>query len=63
MKSDDDATYAVTIKVDLASVRPHVSGPNDVKTITSVDVLSQKKMKVCVCWFFFNMEVTKKTQY
>jgi len=46
MESDADASYAVTIKVDLGSVRPHVSGPNNVKTMASVTEMAERKVKV-----------------
>jgi len=43
---DPDAFYAKTLWLDLASVQPHVSGPNHVKTMTAVSEMSKKKVKI-----------------
>jgi homoaconitate hydratase len=47
---DDDAQYAVELELDLATVIPNVSGPNDVKTITSLPDIEQKKVKINKAW-------------
>ncbi len=44
--ADPDAMYAKELTLDLGSVRPHVSGPNHVKTMTPVTEMSRKKMKI-----------------
>src|SRR3954449_6167756 len=36
LAADADAAYAVELERDLSTVIPHVSGPNDVKTVTSL---------------------------
>jgi homoaconitate hydratase len=45
-KADPDAYYAKTLTLDLTTVRPHVSGPNHVKVMTSVNELETKDIKV-----------------
>ena len=44
--ADPDAFYAKKLTLDLGSVQPYVSGPNHVKTMTSVTDLSRKKVKI-----------------
>ncbi len=44
--ADCDAFYAKTLWLDLASVQPHVSGPNHVKTMTAVSEMAKKKVKI-----------------
>ncbi len=43
---DKDAFYAKEVIIDLGSVQPFVSGPNTVKTMTSVSELKTKKIKI-----------------
>lgn len=43
---DSDAFYAREMTLDLSTVSPHVSGPNHVKTMTSVAVLDQKRIPI-----------------
>lgn len=43
---DDDAFYAKEIVVDLASISPHVSGPNSVKITTSLAEIEKKRVAV-----------------
>ena len=45
-----DASYAVELELDLATVIPHVSGPNDVKTMTSLPEIEQKQVKINKAW-------------
>ncbi len=45
-KADSSAYYAKEITLDLGSVRPHVSGPNHVKVMTSVEEMRQKKVRI-----------------
>ena len=44
--ADKDAFYAKEVIIDLGSVQPFVSGPNTVKTMTSVSELKTKKIKI-----------------
>ncbi|MFC1480915.1 homoaconitase [Candidatus Neomarinimicrobiota bacterium] len=44
--ADDDAYYTKTITLDLASVTPHISGPDNVKTMTSAVVLAERGMPI-----------------
>ena len=46
MKADRDAFYAKELRLDLSSVSPHVSGPNHVKKMTSVDEMTRKQVKI-----------------
>jgi homoaconitate hydratase len=48
--ADEDASYPVELELDLATVIPHVSGPNDVKTVTSLPDIEQKKVKINKAW-------------
>lgn len=43
---DSDAYYAKTLKIDLSSLSPHISGPNSVKISNPLSVLSKKDMKI-----------------
>ncbi len=45
-KADERAFYAREIVIDLASIQPHVSGPNSVKVMTSVSEISERKIKL-----------------
>ncbi len=45
-RSDAGAFYAKEITLDLGSVRPHVSGPNHVKTMTAVTDMRERKLKI-----------------
>jgi len=44
--ADGNAGYAIELTLDLASVIPHVSGPNDVKTMTSLPEIQRKRVAV-----------------
>ncbi|RKX29304.1 MAG: homoaconitase [Candidatus Zixiibacteriota bacterium] len=44
--ADKDAVYAKEITLDLATVKPHVSGPNTVKVMTSVAEMAKKNVKI-----------------
>lgn len=46
VKPDPDAEYAVEIELDLSTVTPHVSGPNEVKTMTSLADMEERKLKI-----------------
>lgn len=45
-KADDDAFYAKDIVIDLKTIKPSISGPNTVKTYSSVTELNSKKIKI-----------------
>ena len=44
--ADTDAFYSREITLDLSTVRPHVSGPNHVKTMTSVAEMEQRGVPI-----------------
>jgi homoaconitate hydratase len=44
--SDPDAEYAIELELDLASVVPHVSGPNEVKTMVSLPEMERKRVPI-----------------
>lgn len=48
--SDKDAHYAIELELDLATVVPHVSGPNSVKTISPLPEIEQQRVKVNKAW-------------
>ncbi len=46
LSADADATYAIELELDLATVVPHVSGPNDVKTMVSLPEMERKHVPI-----------------
>jgi len=46
LAADKDAFYSKEITVELSSIEPFVSGPNTVKTMTSVSEIKNKKVKI-----------------
>src|SRR5438093_2215920 len=44
--ADDDAEYAIELELDLATVVPHVSGPNEVKTMVSLPEMERKRVPI-----------------
>lgn len=44
--ADKDAFYAKTLRIDLSTLSPYISGPNSVKIGTSVDKLSEQDIKI-----------------
>jgi len=46
LKADGDAYYSKTITLDLSTVRPHVAGPDNLKTMTSVADIQNQKMQI-----------------
>ncbi len=46
LQADQGAFYAKKLMLDLSHVRPHVSGPDHVKTMVSVSEIEQKNIKV-----------------
>lgn len=45
-RPDDGAFYSKTLRLDLSTLMPHVSGPNSVKISTPLSVLSRKSIKI-----------------
>lgn len=48
--ADADAEYSVELALDLGSIVPHVSGPNDVKTMVSVPVIEKQRIRINKAW-------------
>src|SRR5436189_1654391 len=46
MTADADANYAIELELDLATVVPHVSGPNEVKTMVSLPEMERKHVPI-----------------
>jgi homoaconitate hydratase len=46
LEADPDAHYAKTLELDLSQVTPHVSGPNNVKTMVPLPQIEEQKVKV-----------------
>src|SRR5213075_1184238 len=44
--ADEDANYAIELALDLATVVPHVSGPNEVKTMVSLPEMERKHVPI-----------------
>src|SRR6266542_111049 len=44
--ADRDAEYAIELELDLATVVPHVSGPNEVKTMVSLPEMERKRVPI-----------------
>jgi len=44
--ADEDAFYAKQMIIDISSIQPFVSGPNTVKTITSLSEIKAKQVKI-----------------
>src|SRR5882724_1707380 len=44
--ADPDAEYAIELELDLATVVPHVSGPNEVKTMVSLTEMERKHVPI-----------------
>jgi homoaconitate hydratase len=47
---DKDAVYAVELYIDLDSIVPHVSGPNDVKTMHALPEIEARRVKINKAW-------------
>ncbi len=50
LTADAGAVYAIELELDLSSVIPHVSGPNDVKTMTSLPEIESRKVMIHKAW-------------
>src|SRR5437868_514688 len=46
LSADADAAYAIELELDLATVVPHVSGPNEVKTMVSLPEMERKHVPI-----------------
>src|SRR2546423_4095113 len=46
LSPDADADYAIELELDLATVVPHVSGPNEVKTMVSLPEMERKHVPI-----------------
>ncbi len=46
LKADANAFYAKELSIELSSIEPHVSGPNTVKTMTSISEIRKKQVKI-----------------
>jgi len=46
LSADVDADYAIELELDLATVVPHVSGPNEVKTMVSLPEMERKHVSI-----------------
>jgi homoaconitate hydratase len=46
ISADPEAEYAIELELDLATVVPHVSGPNEVKTIVSLPEMERKRVAI-----------------
>src|SRR3954449_3663762 len=44
--ADADANYAIELELDIATVVPHVSGPNEVKTMVSLPEMERKRVPI-----------------
>src|SRR5205814_3082087 len=46
LSADADADYAIELELDLATVVPHVSGPNEVKTMVSLPEIDRQHVAI-----------------
>jgi homoaconitate hydratase len=46
LTADADANYAIELELELATVVPHVSGPNEVKTMVSLPEMERKHVAI-----------------
>jgi homoaconitate hydratase len=46
LSADPEAEYAIELELDLATVVPHVSGPNEVKTMVSLPEMERKHVPI-----------------
>jgi len=46
LQADPDAFYAKIVTIDLTTVGPHVSGPDNVKTMTSITEIRRQNIKI-----------------
>ncbi len=48
--ADADAEYAVQLELDLSSIVPYVSGPNDVKTMHALPEIESRRVAINKAW-------------
>ena len=46
LMSDEDAFYSKVISIDLSTIRPHVAGPDNVKTKTNISEIEKRNIKI-----------------
>ncbi|TVQ31947.1 MAG: homoaconitase [Phycisphaeraceae bacterium] len=46
ISADEDAFYSRELTLDLSTVIPHVAGPNEVKTITSLPEIEKRRVRI-----------------
>src|SRR4030088_2018022 len=46
LSADEDAEHAIELELDLATVGPHVSGPNEVKTMVSLPEMQRRHVPI-----------------
>jgi homoaconitate hydratase len=46
LSAEADADYTIELEIDLATVVPHVSGPNEVKTMVSLPEMERKRVPI-----------------
>jgi homoaconitate hydratase len=46
LQPDPDAFYVKEISIDLSTIEPHISGPNHVKTMTSITDMKKRELKI-----------------
>lgn len=47
---DAGAHYAIELEIDLSTIVPHVSGPNDVKTTHALPEIEERRVKINKAW-------------
>ncbi len=45
-QADSDANYSKELTIDLSTISPHVSGPHNVKTMTSVTAMQKRNIRI-----------------
>ncbi len=48
--ADGGAAFAIELEIDLSSIVPHVSGPNDVKTMHALPEIEARRVKINKAW-------------
>lgn len=48
--ADADARYAIELEIDLSTIVPHVSGPNDVKTMHALPEIEARRVAINKAW-------------
>jgi homoaconitate hydratase len=49
-RADAEAAYAVELELDLSTVIPHVSGPNEVKAMRSLPDIEKERVRINKAW-------------